>query len=79
VTGPIETGNIVLIIVGVLLFLSGPYIIYRTIDGVVVRRRQDAKAPLHIFSNGLNFIIAILFFIAGILFIINNLRGNPLA
>ncbi len=77
--GPIETGNIVLIIVGALLILSGPYIVYRTITGVMERRRADPKASLHVFSNGLNFLIAVLFFVAGILFIINNLRGNPLA
>jgi len=75
---PIEIGNIVLILVGVLLILSGPLIIYRTITGVMKRRKEDPKASLQIFSNGLNFIIAILFFGAGILFIVNNLRGNPL-
>ena len=75
---PIQTGNIVLILVGIGLILSGPYIIYRTIKGVKQRRKLDPKASLHIFSNGLNFIIAVLFFGAGILFVINNLRGNPL-
>ena len=77
--GPIETGNIILIIVGVLLVLSGPLIIYRTVKGVLERRRFDPQAKLHVFSNGLNFLIAVLFFLAGILFIVNNLRGNPLA
>ena len=76
---PIETANIVLILVGVALLISGPLIIYKTIMGVVARRRTDPAAKLHGVSNGLNFLIAILFFIAGILFIVNNLRGNPLS
>ena len=75
---PIETGNVVLIFVGALLILSGPLIVYRTVVGVVQRRRADPRAKLHLFSNGINFLIAVLFFLAGILFIWNNLRGNPL-
>jgi hypothetical protein len=76
---PIETGNIILIIVGAGLVLSGPYIVYRTVFGVLERRKTDPKANLHLVSNGINFLIAVLFFMAGILFIVNNLRGNPLA
>lgn len=75
---PIETANIVLIIIGIVLILSGPYILYRTVQGVMERRKADPAASLHIFSNGLNVIIAVLFFAAGILFVVNNLRGNPL-
>jgi hypothetical protein len=45
---------------------------------VVQRRREDPKANLQLVSNFLNVIIAILFFMAGILFVVNNLRGNPL-
>lgn len=75
----LETGNIVLILVGAILVLSGPFIIYRTVKGVMERRRADPKTAFHAFSDGLNFLIAILFFLAGILFIVNNLRGNPLA
>jgi len=75
----IQTANIVLILIGIILFFSGPYILYRTIFGLVQRRREDPKASLQIFSNLLNVIIAVLFFVAGILFVINNLRGNPLA
>lgn len=74
----IEIGNIVLILVGIALVISGPVIVYRTVVGVKKRRQEDPKASLQIFSNGLNFVIAVLFFIAGILFILNNLRGNPL-
>ena len=76
--GPIELGNIVLILIGVLLVLSGPYIVFRTIQGLRQRRLVDPTAKLHVFSNGLNFLIALLFFAAGILFVVNNLRGNPL-
>lgn len=76
---PIETANIVLILIGIGLVISGPWIIYKTVTGVLARRRVDPKAKLHGISNGLNFIIALLFFVAGVLFILNNLRGNPLA
>lgn len=74
----IQTANIVLILLGIVLVISGPYILYRTIFGLVQRRREDPQASLQIFSNLLNVIIAILFFVAGILFVVNNLRGNPL-
>jgi divalent metal cation (Fe/Co/Zn/Cd) transporter len=76
---PIQTANIVLIIVGVLLVLSGPYIIYRTVRGVYESRKKDPDAKVAWFSNGLNFLIAVLFFLAGIFFVLNNLKGNPLA
>lgn len=76
---PLETGNFVLIGVGILLILSGPLISYRTVKGMIDARRANPEAELHGFSNGLNLIIAVLFFAAGILFVLNNLRGNPLA
>ncbi|MEZ4750849.1 MAG: hypothetical protein R3B54_09575 [Bdellovibrionota bacterium] len=56
--------------------ISGPYIVYRTVKGVMDARKQDSGAPIHGFSNGINFLIAIVFFFAGILFIRNNLAGN---
>ena len=76
---PIQMGNIVLILVGIALMVSGPFIIFKTARGMLNRRKVDPKAELHWLSNGLNFLIAVLFFVAGILFIVNNLRGNPLA
>jgi hypothetical protein len=76
---PIQAGNIILILLGAILVLSGPLIVYKTIMGVVERRQTDPAAKLHLFSNALNFVIAVLFFLAGILFIVNNLKGNPLA
>lgn len=76
---PIQTGNILLILVGVALVLSGPYITYRTVLGLKKKQPDPGKAAYHAFSNALNFLIAVLFFVAGILFIVNNLRGNPLA
>ena len=76
---PIEIENIFLIIVGIGLIVSGPIIIYRTVTGVLKKRKLDPKASLQVFSNGLNFLIAILFFVAGILFVLNNLRGNQLS
>ena len=75
---PIETDNIILICVGVLLQVGGIVIIYRTIMGMVRARKKDARAPLHLFSNALNLVIAVVFMVAGVLFVINNLRGNQL-
>lgn len=75
---PIETDNIILIGVGVLLQVGGIVIIYRTIMGMVRARKKDARAPLHLFSNALNLVIAVVFMVAGVLFVINNLRGNQL-
>ena len=75
---PIETENIVLIGIGILLQVGGIVIIYRTIMGMVRARKKDARAPLHLFSNALNLVIAVVFMVAGVLFVINNLRGNPL-
>ncbi len=74
----IETANIVLIIIGAILVVSGPIIIYRTVMDILRRRKEDPKARIAYFSSGLNFLIAVIFFLAGILFILNNLRGNPL-
>ena len=76
---PIQIGNIILILVGVALVFSGPVIVYRTIKGMKDLRQQDPQANLQLFSNGINFVIAVVFFLAGILFIVNNLHGNPLA
>ena len=76
--GPIQSGNIILILVGLLLIVSGPVICYRTVKGVMARRKEDPKADVQVFSNGLNLLIAVLFFLAGILFVVNNLKGNPL-
>lgn len=75
---PIETGNIVLIMVGGLLQIGGVVIIYRTVMGMVRARKKDPRAPLYVFSNAINIVIAVVFMIAGVLFVINNLRGNPL-
>jgi di/tricarboxylate transporter len=77
--GKIELSNVLLILFGIVLFVSGPYIGYRTVAGVLERRKADPQAKLHLFSNGINILIAVLFLLAGILFVLNNLRGNPLA
>ncbi len=73
-----ETANYVLILVGIGLIISGPVITYKTIQGIKKIRQEDPKASIHPISNGLNFVIALMFFIAGFLFVINNLKGNPL-
>lgn len=75
---PIELGHILLMITGVLLFFGGPVIAYRTARGMLRIRREDPKASLHWVSNSINFLIAVMFFVAGIFFVLNNLRGNPL-
>ncbi len=77
---PLETGNFILILVGVFLVLLGPYIVYRTVTDV--RRRKQAGEAIKAqtwASHALNFLIAALFLFAGVLFVVNNLRGNPLA
>ena len=74
----IEFGNWVMMLCGVGLMGSGPLIIYRTVQGVKKLRKIDPKASVQPFNNGLNILFGIVFFIAGILFILNNLRGNPL-
>ncbi len=75
---PMETANYILILLGIALIISGPVITYKTIQGLKLARKEDPKASLHPFSNGLNFVIAFLFFVAGVLFVLNNLKGNPL-
>lgn len=76
---PIELANILLMIAGVALFISGPVIGYRTTTGMIRIRKEDPKASLHWGSNIVNFLIAGFFFVTGICFVVNNLRGNPLA
>jgi hypothetical protein len=76
---PIQFANIALALLGFILIWAGPYICYRTIIGVRKARKADPKASLHVFNNGLNLLIGVCFFFAGILFVVNNLRGNPLA
>lgn len=76
--GPMEWGNWVLILIGFGLIAGGPWIIYRTVETVKKARREDPKASIQPFNNGFNLLIGALFFCAGILFVVNNLRGNPL-
>lgn len=77
---PLETGNYLLILLGIVLTLLGPYITYRTV--VDIQRRLKNRETLKLQqwgSHALNLLIALLFLFAGVLFIYNNLRGNPLA
>lgn len=76
--GPLEWGNFALIGVGLALLLSGPVIVFRTLQAVKKIRQENPKASIQPFNNGFNLVIGVLFFGAGILFILNNLRGNPL-
>lgn len=77
-SGPIEWGNIALILVGFGLIFSGPLIVYRTVKAVLRIRKEEPKVSIQPFNNGFNVLIGFLFFGAGILFVLNNLRGNPL-
>jgi hypothetical protein len=76
--GPMEWGNWALILIGFGLIAGGPWIVYRTIETIRKIRREDPKASIQPFNNGFNILIGILFFGSGILFVLNNLRGNPL-
>lgn len=77
--GPIETANIVMMILGVVLIGSSPVIVYRTVRGEKMRLRDNPEVKIQWFNSGLNIVIAVVFLVAGVFFIINNLRGNPLA
>ena len=76
---PLEKANYILIAMGIGLFIGGGVILYRTGMGVIRLKKADPKANLHLFSNGLNVLIGLVFMGAGVLFVMNNLRGNPLA
>lgn len=77
---PLDTANYVLILLGIVLIGSGPYIAYRTLKDIGAKKRSGEKLTLQQGgSHALNFVIAVLFLFAGILFVVNNLKGNPLA
>ena len=76
--GPMEWGNWALIVIGIGLIVGGPWIVFKTFSGIKKIRQEDPQASIQPFNNGFNILIGVLFFGAGILFVINNLRGNPL-
>jgi len=76
--GPMEWGNWALIVIGIALIIGGPWIVFKTVSGIKKIRREDPQASIQPFNNGFNILIGVLFFGAGILFVLNNLRGNPL-
>lgn len=76
--GPMEWGNWALILVGIGLIISGPIIVYRTLQAIKKIRTENPETSIQPFNNGFNLLIGVVFFFAGILFVINNLRGNPL-
>ena len=76
---PIEANNVILIIVGVVLVISGFVINYRTIRGLLKDREKQTKLGINYYFNFVfNIVIGVLFVFAGILFVVNNLKGNPL-
>lgn len=78
-THPLGTGNYVLIFVGIILIVLGPYIAYRAWKDVAARLEKGTMTSNQWLSQALNIVIALLFEFAGVLFVVNNLRGNPLA
>jgi threonine/homoserine/homoserine lactone efflux protein len=75
---PIETGNIILIILGIVMFISGPWILYGVVKGYLKAKRENKTAEIQKFNAVTNLVIGVILFFAGILFVVNNLRGNPL-
>jgi hypothetical protein len=75
---PIQLGNWILILLGVLMVLGGPWLAYRTVMTELAILRQKPGSQPQWFNSGINLVIGIVLFLAGILFVVNNLRGNPL-
>jgi hypothetical protein len=79
-TYPLDLANYVLILLGIVLIGAGPYIAFRTVKDIQAKAKTGEKLALQQWgSHALNFVIAILFLFAGVLFVVNNLKGNPLA
>ncbi len=79
-THPLDLANYILILLGFVLVGAGPYIAYRTLKDIDSKKKAGEKLTLQQGgSHALNFVIAILFLFAGVLFVVNNLKGNPLA
>lgn len=74
---PIQLGNWVLILLGVCMVVGGPYLIFRTVQGELQARKS--QIPPQWINSGINLLIGAALGFAGVLFIVNNLRGNPLA
>jgi uncharacterized membrane protein YfcA len=76
---PIELGNIVLILVGAALVVGALVMLYRTVKGLLHPKPKAERTQFWLPSELLNILIGVVFLIAGVLFIVNNLKGNPLA
>jgi hypothetical protein len=76
---PIELGNWVLIALGVCMALGGPWLLYRTIRSEIDARKAQPGVQPQWINSGINVLIALALLFAGVLFVTNNLRGNPLA
>lgn len=68
---PLVLGNYVLILMGIVLTVSGPVIVFRTWKGYKENQTKLGSALI-------NVLIAVLFTMAGVLFVKNNTHGNPL-
>lgn len=77
---PIQTGNWVLIGLGIVMTLGGPWLLYRTVRyELLVKTVTPGNATSQKVNAAINLLIGAALLFAGVLFIINNLRGNPLA
>ena len=74
---PIQLGNWVLILLGIVMVGGGPLLIYRTVAAEL--QAKKAGIALQWINSGINLVIGLALLFAGVLFIVNNLRGNPLA
>lgn len=74
---PIQLGNWLLIVLGIGMIVCGPWMVVSAIKSEIRSRALKAKSDW--FNTGFNLIVGPVLFLAGILFVINNLRGNPLA
>lgn len=79
----LQIGNYLLIALGTLLAVSGPWLLVRTLRSFFAAAPPSlphgGAGQFDILTRLVNIIIALLFLGAGVLFILNNLRGNPLA
>jgi hypothetical protein len=75
---PIQLGNWILIVFGVCMVAGGPYLIYRTVATEIQLVKANPGTKPQWINSGINLIIGAALLFAGVLFVLNNLRGNPL-
>lgn len=73
----IQLANLMMILLGIVMTISGPWIAVRTVQWEKNRRAENPAIRPDWFNSGFNLVIGVLLLLAGILFVVNNLRGNP--